>query len=266
MSYDDDDEALEVLHGSSSCSDDEADLRLSSNIHALPLPRPTSTVPMLAYSPPTTSAIEDPQPSGSACSTARDAERPRDRIGTFFGYNGTDSFVPKAAYEAMSQRVRSLEGSLGGANRELRANGAVIAEQQATITHLAQQLQQKEALLRASEEREAMLTARERELQEREQSLETMARQLRKIRKRDKKDPVDDECPYCHGSGSQAPASSDFVRRRVRRDDDDDAAAVVGRRNPSREREPRRESGMLPRIPGARPLDDHRSHTSLGFY
>jgi hypothetical protein len=104
-----------------------------------------------------------------------------DRIGAFFGYDGADALVPKAAYDAMLHRVRSLESALGQANRDIRTHTTTIGEQQTIIGHLTAQLQSKEALLQAAEQREHVYMQRERDLIAKEEAVERiLERQQRK--------------------------------------------------------------------------------------
>ena len=250
-----DEDALELVAG-----DDELPFEApASAFQMLPLPRPLSTMlhlaPSGARSYPSLSQDED---DGAASPIA-------DKIGAYFGYNGTDSHVPKAAYEALVQRVRSLETSLGVANREIRAEAAALADQRMKSAQLEQQLIQREQLIQLAEERECLIARRERELDAREQSLDAIAKSQRKmLRKRT--GSTEDEIWTCANCQHSSPipffleSTNGLSRRRTsRRDDDDERLSPLDQK-----------SALLPRIPGVRqpPMEQlvpARSQTSLGF-
>ena len=249
-----DDDALELVAG-----DDDLPIEVPTTaFQMLPLPRPLST--MLSLAPAGSRSSSSPAPEEES-----DLAQQLDKIGIYFGYNGTDSHVPKAAYDALIQRVRSLETSLGVANREIRAEAAVVAEQRMKVAQLEQQLVQKEQLLQLAEERECLIARRERELDAREQSLDAIAKSQRKMLRKRTGSTEDDSwmCTHCHQM-SPIPffmeATNGQTRRRTsRRDDDEDRLSPLDQK-----------SALLPRIPGVRipsseSLVPSRSQTSLGF-
>jgi chromosome segregation ATPase len=139
----------------------------------------------------------------------------------------------------MLQRVRSLEHSLGTANRELRTISSQLAEQTSLTTHLRALLDQKDSQLQQLTALRDRLVERERELEAREQGLEQLSRQRKALKKKAEEDVI------------VAVASSD-VRRLRNRDD-----------NPSRGAN----ATFLPRIALRDRLEGgpQRSQSSLGF-
>lgn len=98
--------------------------------------------------------------------------------------------VSQHVYQAALSRQRSLEQSLGAANRELRNNTTHVAELNATIALLQQQLRQRDAMvakrdeaIRRMQSREDALAQRELELQSREAACDAVLRQARKPRR-----------------------------------------------------------------------------------
>jgi hypothetical protein len=265
MEYEDD--ALELV-----CDDEELPLLLQESLvgaplrGVLPLPRPVSSALSLC-SP---AVVKDPSSEvdagggGIDNSSAPPAETSSgaDRVGSYFGYNGVDAHVPKAAYDALLQRVRSLETSLGIANREIRAETAALEEHKRRCAALEQQVHQKQQLLQLAEERECLIARRERELDAREQSLDAMARSQRKFLRGKSVSSEGDEmwlCVHCHLA---SPAAMDGQQ-----------GGAARRRGSTRGREEEvvDPKGLLPRIPGLRhtavnePVIPSRSQTSLGF-
>lgn len=181
-------------------SDTTLDMRSSSRLASSPVPRllpvrrahairSASPLLQLVRSVPDVPPATGAAPPGTVESgseppspTADSSAHAVDKIGAYFGYNGTDGNVPKPAYDAMLQRVRTLEDALGAANRELRGNAKTIADQQATISSQQQQLLHHEESLQRMNAMETQLIERERDLDLREQALESLSRHHRRQR------------------------------------------------------------------------------------
>lgn len=268
---DDYEEELEYV-----CEDDDLDGFLCTANQrvpsTLPLRRPLSTTFSLCVPPLTSESANLTSSTSVADNCENDGEKAEvDKIGAYFGYNGVDGLVPKPAYDAMLQRVKTLEITLGQTNREIRSHTSTIAEQQSVIHSLQQQLQQKEQQLQQATHKESLLCARERELDAKEQALELVARQQRKMLKKKPHDRDDEStCAHCgHPTVSQwggewaiASQSKDVSvlqqarRRNQRRDDDDERRIVTDMIRPAAHQ------GLLPRIPNLRDEVPARSQSS----
>lgn len=107
-----------------------------------------------------------------------------DRIGTYFGYNGIDAHVPRPAYDALLQRVTSLESSLGAANLERNTQQNELEQLRSKMAHLLRESERQkehEQRLRTWEE---SLHAKDMEITAREDALESVIRQQVNMMKR----------------------------------------------------------------------------------
>lgn len=179
--------------------------------------------------------IDEPVPfvdrsSSSSPLTAVQPEATVDRIGAYFGYNGVDGMVPKPAYDAAIQRIKTLEGNLGSANRDIRSHTSTISELQSQIQQLQQQVAHKESMIRQMMEMESALSERERELDAREDALTQLAKQQRRITRKGGIQGID-ALPITGVAPVDAVGASGTGRRRIgvdRREEEAYASWVGG--------------------------------------
>lgn len=301
----DDDELLPQLMAASAVTMQTSEAcALTSDLGCvLPLPRPVSTTFFQIGASPVPAAQQQSKLDETAATTvavaagenatseehaASDSDVPTsDRIGAYFGYNGSDAMVPKPAYDAVLQRVRTLENALGTANRELRTATSSIGDLKSQIHVLHHQVAQKEALLAQMSTLEAALIARERDLDAREEVLDQMARQQRRIRKKGQgSDTPESSITHLDNLGDVAQHPNYAMASRSRRigvdrREEEAYASWVGEatRRPSMEaiqRDAARHNGgagraivgptgiTLPRLTGQRDALPPRSQTSVG--
>lgn len=112
------------------------------------------------------------------------AQPKTDRIGAYFGYNGIDAQVPRAAYDALLQRVASLEANLGSTNLERNSLQKETDQLRSNVAHLRHSAERQKEQERRLQMWEETLNAREIELTAREDALESVIRQQVTVIKR----------------------------------------------------------------------------------